>query len=324
MSNTTRLSLIQVLSDGEFHSGEQLGTQLGISRSAIAKHINILQKWGLDIFRVQGKGYCLSHQIELLDENALVMQSGCPTWFVHSVLDSTNQFLLDRMGQVPNGALCVAEYQEAGRGRRGRQWCSPFGSNIYLSLYWRLEAGVAAAMGLSLVVGIVIADVLTEFGVPDVRVKWPNDIYVHDKKLAGILVEMTGQTGDAAHLIIGVGLNLMMSEQEGQSIDQAWTSVNQCTDQPISRNALVARLGQALTAALVRYEIQGLSGFIERWAVLDNYYNRPIRLIMGNNEVRGIGRGIDETGALLLETDQGIKSFVGGEISLRGDNAVID
>lgn len=324
MVNKTRLALIQVLADGEFHSGEQLGLALGISRSAIAKHINVLQSWGLDVFRVQGKGYCLSHPIELLNEQTLMEQSGCPVWHVHSVIDSTNQFLMDRMGQLPSGAMCVAEYQEAGRGRRGRQWCSPFGSNIYFSLYWRLEAGIAAAMGLSLVVGMVLADVLTECGVPDVKVKWPNDIYVQDKKLAGILVEMTGQAGDAAHLIIGIGLNVMMSEQEGKSIDQAWTSVSQCGTQPISRNVLVAKMGSALINALKIYEKQGLSAFIDRWASLDNYLNRPVRLIMGNSEVRGLGRGIDATGALLLETDQGIQSFVGGEISLRGDNAVID
>ncbi|PPY07395.1 biotin--[acetyl-CoA-carboxylase] synthetase, partial [Cronobacter sakazakii] len=196
--NTIPLTLVSLLADGEFHSGEQLGEKLGMSRAAINKHIQTLRDWGIDVFTVPGKGYSLPGPIQLLNESFIHshIKSGSVT--VLPVIDSTNQYLLDRLSELESGDACIAEYQQAGRGRRGRKWFSPFGANLYLSMYWRLEQGPAAAIGLSLVIGIVMAEVLHELGAAQVRVKWPNDLYLHDRKLAGILVELTGKTGDAA------------------------------------------------------------------------------------------------------------------------------
>ncbi|GAD29542.1 bifunctional biotin--[acetyl-CoA-carboxylase] ligase/biotin operon repressor BirA [Photobacterium leiognathi] len=316
--HATRLALIQLLADGSFHSGEKLGQALGISRAAIAKQIKVIQGWGLDIFRVQGKGYCLASPIELLNKESILAKSNCAHLELIPVIDSTNQYLLDRVGQLPSGSVCLAEYQEAGRGRRGRQWLSPFGSNLYLSIYWRLDAGMAAAMGLSLVVGVAIAETLQQLGAPDVRVKWPNDIYYKDQKLAGILVEMTGQAGDAAHLVIGMGLNVSMHIKEQAEITQAWTNLAQACDNLPSRNQLAAQLIAHLTQTLIDYEEQGLTGFVERWNKIDNFLNRPVKLLIGERTIEGIARGIDAQGALLLETDEGVTPYIGGEISLRG------
>ncbi|PSV37629.1 bifunctional biotin--[acetyl-CoA-carboxylase] ligase/biotin operon repressor BirA [Photobacterium sp. GB-36] len=316
--HTVRLALIQLLSDGEFHSGEVLGQTLGMTRAAIAKQIQVIQQWGLDIFRVQGKGYCLASAIDLLDKQQILAKVKCPHLDLIPVIDSTNQYLLDRVGQLPSGSVCLAEYQEAGRGRRGRQWVSPFGSNLYLSIYWRLEAGMAAAMGLSLVVGVAIAETLKKLGAYDVRVKWPNDIYYQDKKLAGILVEMTGQAGDAAHLVIGMGLNINMPLTEQSEITQAWTTLSQACDSLPSRNILAATLISHLNQTLCDYEHQGLVGFVERWNKIDNFLNRPVKLLIGERTIEGTARGIDAQGALLLETDTGITPYIGGEISLRG------
>lgn len=314
----TRLALITLLADGKFHSGEALGDALGISRAAISKHIKILQGWGLDLFRVQGKGYRFASSLELLDCDKILSQVKCPHLDLIPVIDSTNQYLLERVGLLPKGAVCLAEYQQAGRGRRGRQWLSPFGSNLYFSMYWRLDAGMAAAMGLSLVVGVAIAETLQALGAEEIKVKWPNDLYYQDKKLAGILIEMTGQAGDAAHLVIGMGLNIAMSEVEGNEIDQAWTNLAQGCDKLPGRNQLVAALIQRLNETLDTYEKIGLNGFIERWNKLDNFLDRPVKLLIGKRVVEGIARGIDKQGALLLETDAGIEPYIGGEISLRG------
>lgn len=162
--NTVPLMLIGILADGEFHSGEQLGEQLGMSRAAINKHIQTLKEWGIDVFTVTGKGYSLPAAMQLLNEQAINARLDNGRLAVIPVIDSTNQYLLDRMDTLQSGDACVAEYQQAGRGRRGRQWFSPFGSNLYLSMYWRLEQGPAAAMGLSLVIGIVLAEALQEQG----------------------------------------------------------------------------------------------------------------------------------------------------------------
>lgn len=316
--HSTRLALVAMLADGEFHSGEALGEQLGISRAAISKHIKVLQAWGLDIFRLQGKGYRLPAKLDLLDCDKIVGQVKCPSLEVIPVIDSTNQYLMERVGQLPKGAVCLAEYQEAGRGRRGRQWLSPFGSNLYLSMYWRLDAGMAAAMGLSLVVGVAIAEALQSLGADEVRVKWPNDLYFRDKKLAGILVEMTGQAGDAAHLIIGMGLNIAMPEQEGKEIDQAWANLTQTSAKLPDRNTLAATLIAQLHQTLADYEVCGLEGFTERWNRLDNFLDRPVKLLIGNRVVEGIACGINGQGALLLEADGEVTPYIGGEISLRG------
>ncbi|MDO6708993.1 bifunctional biotin--[acetyl-CoA-carboxylase] ligase/biotin operon repressor BirA [Photobacterium sp. 1_MG-2023] len=318
--HVTKLALIRILADGQFHSGEALGQQIGISRAAVSKHMKVIQEWGLEVHRVQGKGYRLAAGFDLLDEAQILDQTDCSSLSVIPVIDSTNQYMLDRIGQMPKGAVCLAEYQQAGRGRRGRQWLSPFGSNLYLSMYWRLDAGVAAAMGLSLVVGLAIAKTLRQIGAAEVKVKWPNDLYFQDKKLAGILVEMSGKAGDAAHLVIGMGLNLTMAMTDTEVVGQPWSNLAEACDPMPERNQLAAALIAGMTETLQRYEEVGMAGFVDDWDQFDNFLNRPVKLLMGEKVVRGIARGINPQGALLLDTEQGIVPYLGGEISLRKDD----
>jgi len=317
--NSVPLKLVALLADGEFHSGEQLGEALGMSRAAINKHIQTLKSWGLDVYTVTGKGYSLPAPIQLLNEADILSQLHQPDLDVIPVIDSTNQYLLDRMDQLPSGHACIAEYQQAGRGRRGRKWFSPFGSNLYLSMYWRLEQGPAAAMGLSLVIGIVMAEVIQSLGAPDVRVKWPNDLYLNDRKLAGILVELTGKTGDAAQIVMGAGVNLVMRSEGASEINQGWINLQEAGVE-INRNELAAKIINRLREALPIFERDGLAPFVERWDALDNFINRPVKLLIGDREVHGIARGIDKQGGLLLEQEGEVKSWVGGEISLRPGN----
>jgi len=314
--NTIPLTLISLLADGEFHSGEQLGESLGMSRAAINKHIQTLRDWGVDVFTVPGKGYSLPEPIQLLDETFIRREVAQGSVAVLPVIDSTNQYLLDRLAGLQSGDACVAEYQQAGRGRRGRKWVSPFGANLYISMYWRLEQGPAAAIGLSLVIGIVMTEVLRDLGADQVRVKWPNDLYLNDRKLAGILVELTGKTGDAAQIVIGAGVNLAMRNAQAGDINQGWINLQEAGVR-IDRNVLAARLITELRSALHCFEQEGLTPFLSRWEVLDNFINRPVKLIIGEKEIFGISRGIDSQGALLLEQDGAVKPWVGGEISLR-------
>ncbi|MEW5287308.1 bifunctional biotin--[acetyl-CoA-carboxylase] ligase/biotin operon repressor BirA [Klebsiella michiganensis] len=313
---TVPLTLISILADAEFHSGEQLGERLGMSRAAINKHIQTLRDWGVDVFTVPGKGYSLPEPIQLLDEEQIARQIEHGRVTVLPVIDSTNQYLLDRLSELQSGDACVAEYQQAGRGRRGRKWFSPFGSNLYLAMYWRLEQGPAAAIGLSLVIGIVIAEVLQSLGADKVRVKWPNDLYLQDRKLSGILVELTGKTGDAAQIVSGAGINLMMRRVESDVVNQGWISLQEAGIS-IDRNTLAACLIKELRAGFKLFENEGLAPYLTRWEKLDNFINRPVKLIIGDKEIFGISRGIDAQGALLLEQDGMVKPWIGGEISLR-------
>lgn len=314
------LQLIDILADAQVHSGEQLGEQLGMTRSAINKHIKTLRSWGLNIETIAGKGYKLPYQINLLSEEVIKKQIDSVNIIVEPVIDSTNQYMLERIAELKSGDTCLAEYQSAGRGRRGRQWISPFGCNLYLSMYWKLEQGPAAAVGLSLVVGIVIAEVLNRISQEKVKVKWPNDLYMNDKKLAGILVELTGKTGDAAHIIIGVGINIGMNNnniESSKSITQEWSSLRDEVEN-IERNELSANIIKSLRESLVIFEHEGLKPFLERWFKLDNFLNRPVKLLIGNDIITGIERGVNDQGALLLQKDNGeIIPYIGGEISLR-------
>ena len=314
--NTVPLTLISLLADGEFHSGEQLGEKLGMSRAAINKHVQTLRDWGVDVFTVPGKGYSLPEPIQLLDASLIHSQLDGGNITVLPVIDSTNQYLMDRIGQLESGDACVAEYQQAGRGRRGRKWFSPFGANRYLSMFWRVEQGPAAASGLRLVIGIVMAEVLRDLGAEKVRVKWPNDLYLLDRKLAGILVELTGKTGDAAQIVIGAGINMSMRRVEENVVNQGWINLQEAGIN-IDRNTLAARLIRELRAALVLFEHEGLAPYLSRWKRLDNFIDRPVKLIIGDKEIFGISRGIDAQGALLLEQKGEIKPWMGGEISLR-------
>lgn len=314
--NTIPLTLISILSDGDFHSGEQLGERLGMSRAAINKHIQTLRDWGVDVFTVPGKGYSLPEPIQLLNEQLISSQIEYGSVAVLPVIDSTNQYLLDRINELQSGDACIAEYQQAGRGRRGRKWFSPFGANLYLSMYWRLEQGPAAAIGLSLVIGIVMAEVLHDLGATQVRVKWPNDLYLQDRKLSGILVELTGKTGDAAQIVIGAGINMAMRRVEEEVVNQGWITLQEAGI-AIDRNALAVRLIKELRTSLQLFELEGLTPYLSRWEKLDNFINRQVKLIIGDREIVGISRGINAQGALMLEQNGEIKPWMGGEISLR-------
>ncbi|PHM62316.1 bifunctional biotin--[acetyl-CoA-carboxylase] ligase/biotin operon repressor BirA [Xenorhabdus ishibashii] len=314
---STPLKLIKVLSDGEIHSGQQLGQELGMSRAGINKHIQTIREWGVEVLTLPGKGYRFPAPMDLLDKEIIENYLPNDCIEVISVIDSTNQYILEKLAELDSGDACVAEYQYAGRGRRGRKWISAFGRNLYLSMYWRLEQGPAAAIGLSLVVGIIIAEVLNRQGADRVKVKWPNDLYLDDKKLAGILVELTGKTGDAAHVVIGIGMNISMSSDQQKSIKQNWTNLQQ-SGTIIERNKLVAEIIVELKKALIQFENEGLTSFIPRWFELDNFINRQVKLIIGDQEVHGIARGIDQQGALLLDINGIVSPYIGGEISLRG------
>lgn len=312
----TPLLLIKILADGNIHSGEQLGESLGMTRAGINKHIQTLRSWGIDVQTVAGKGYQLDAPMNLLNAD-IVNQSikGEPASVI-PVIDSTNQYLIQRISELKSGDVCIAEYQSAGRGRRGRQWISPFGRNLYLSMYWKLDQGPAAAIGLSLVVGVIMAEVLQKLGADGVKVKWPNDLYLNDKKLSGILVELTGKTGDVAHIVTGIGINIAMSKNQNEVINQQWINLEQVGIR-IDRNELACEITNALREAFTQFEKQGLSIFIERWKSLDNFMHRRVKLIIGEKEIFGIAKGINDQGALLLEQDGKVTPYIGGEISLR-------
>jgi len=309
--------LLNLLADGEFHSGEKIGELLGVSRTSVNNYIKGLQGIGLDIYKVPGRGYQVASPIELLDEQVVRRLSGSNLVNVEQILDSTNQWLLDKMPNLDNGQTCIAEYQLAGRGRRGRTWVSPFASHLYFSYYWRFESGIDKLSGLSLLVGIAVVNALEKIGIPGASLKWPNDIYYQGKKLAGILIELNGQVNEACHTVIGIGINVRMPPEQAELIDQPWIDLSSLSSEKVDRNQLSATLINELQTLLPEYEQTGLQPHLARWLDLDCFLNKPVNVLLAEKNSSGICRGIDDTGALLLEVDGQIERYIGGEVSLR-------
>ena len=322
----TRHRILQLLQDGRFHSGEALGKRLGISRAAVWKAIQSATDLGVHIDAVSGRGYRLGEPLELLDHariNAsLTPQSSQLLTRLHlfEVVDSTNGFLMAQAStEADSGTVCLAEMQSAGRGRRGREWVSPYGANLYLSALWRFASGPQSAQGLSLAVGVVVAEALRELGVDDVLLKWPNDVLIGGSKLAGVLIEMAGEAGGPCHIVAGIGINVRMSGTVAASIDQEWTDLNRYRDFSCpSRNALAAAVMNRLLPCLAEYEGSGFRPYLDRWRKLDALCDQPVTVFTPSGELHGEGVGIDETGALQVRHGGGVSRFLAGEVTLRG------
>jgi BirA family biotin operon repressor/biotin-[acetyl-CoA-carboxylase] ligase len=311
------LTLLNLLKDGRFHSGQDLGAALGISRSAVWKQLQHLEaELGLSIHKVRGRGYQLAAPLMLLD--ALTISAIAPFWPVTVLdsVDSTNAEALRAIGQGGQAPfLVLAERQVSGRGRRGRKWVSPFAENLYYSLVLRIDGGMRQLEGLSLVVGLAVLQALRNFGVPGAGLKWPNDVLVGNKKIAGILLELVGDPADVCHVVLGIGVNVNM--QVADEVDQQWTSIRLESGRSSDRNALVVELSKQLSAYIQRHQVDGFSALQSEWEANHLWQDRSVSLIAGSNHVDGVVLGIDSQGALRLKVSGVEKVFSGGELSLR-------
>lgn len=315
-------NIVIQLADGEFHSGEDLGSLLGVSRAAVWKHLQKLESFGIHLSSTKGRGYRIEGGLDLLDKEKIQsnLQAALPlNLHVFPQLDSTNSFLMRQLN--PAMQICFAEFQSAGRGRRGRTWISPLAQNIYCSIGWGFEGGVAALEGLSLAIGVAIARALKKIGVNDAKLKWPNDVLYRQQKLAGILIEVMGDPAGYCQVVVGVGLNIAMQHNQTVTIDQPWIALNSILSEHsvplVSRNYLASLLIDELVSVLQSYHQVGFSGYQLEWLQQGAYLNQDVVLRNGQQILSGIFRGVTTAGALLLETESGERVFHGGEISLR-------
>jgi BirA family biotin operon repressor/biotin-[acetyl-CoA-carboxylase] ligase len=209
-----------------------------------------------------------------------------------------------------------------GRGRRGKNWVSPFAANLYLSIVWDFDQGASALQGLSLAVGVAVSRALKDLNVRDVGLKWPNDIYINNKKLGGILLEMVGDPTGQCTVIIGIGINHCMPEQSGQEIDQAWTDLSTVTCKSVSRNSLAAFIVNHCFDVLDDYQQKGFACYQDEWQAMDAFKGIQAVVSTANQSTVGSPVGVDEFGALKMKLASGeIKTFIGGELSLRALSA---
>jgi BirA family biotin operon repressor/biotin-[acetyl-CoA-carboxylase] ligase len=313
------LTLLKLLKDGRFHSGEALGAALGVSRSAVWKQLQHLEaELNLPIHKIRGKGYQLATPLMFLSAEEIALNAPSLSWSmrISDSIDSTNAeaLRLVESGEVAP-FLVLSEQQTAGRGRRGRKWVSPFAQNVYYSLVLRIEGGLRQLEGLSLVVGLAVLQALRESGVQGAALKWPNDLLVGQKKIAGILLELVGDPADICHVVLGIGINVNMQKTDG--IDQQWTSVQLEAGAAVNRNALVAQLSLQLQNYVEKHKAAGFSALQEEWEKNHAWQGRTVSLIAGVNHVDGVVLGVDRQGALRLEVDGVEKIYSGGELSLR-------
>ncbi|MGH8481155.1 MAG: biotin--[acetyl-CoA-carboxylase] ligase [Nevskiaceae bacterium] len=326
------LPLLRTLADGGWHSGEALARDAGITRAGLSKRLQKLMQWGLEIETQPGRGCHLMHPLELLDAD--LIRGGLPPDLqgrlevrVLADTDSTNSQLLDAADPADDPQALLAEHQRAGRGRHGRSWHSPFGTNLYLSLAWTFAQWPAALTALPLAAGVATAAALEELRLPTLRLKWPNDLWCGDAprapeargqgKLGGILIEQRGEAGGACRVVIGLGLNVAMRSATTAHIGQPWTTLTEQLGGAPSRNALAGRILGQWVAMLERFAREGFAPFEPAFRALDLLRNRGVTLALPEGELAGIARGIDETGALLVDEGSTRRRILSGDVSLK-------
>lgn len=318
-------TILNLLADGEFHSGTELAETLGVSRSAICKQLRGLSDFGLHHSAVSGKGYRLDKPLELLASskiNAMLSEQNkalISTLEIHDTIHSTNSYLMElSRNDAPSGFICFAEHQTAGKGRRGRHWVSPYGSNIHVSMLWRFQqGGIAGTAGLSLAIGVAVIRALKQHNINNVGLKWPNDIYSRGKKLGGILIEVSGEADGPCAAVIGLGLNLFLPELQAQSITQAWTDLTKITGETkLLRNELAGTVLNQLLSITNGFEADGFKAYLDEWRHYDCLKGHQATLFSGQQQIEGVVEGIDDNGLLLLKKSDGsIRAFASGEVS---------
>jgi BirA family biotin operon repressor/biotin-[acetyl-CoA-carboxylase] ligase len=327
-----RSALIAALADGAVHSGSDLARSLACSRTAVWKHLNELKTLGLEIDAHRGTGYRLKKPLELLDEAAIRcglrprVSAAMNRFEIHDNIESTSE----RLREWPSPAtdcfdVVLAEYQTGGRGRRGRQWLSPFGSGLCLSVNWWLESVPAALSALSLAVGVGVCRALNEDAAQPVALKWPNDVVAGDGKLGGLLVDVQGEVDGPLVVIIGIGLNVDVSAEIVSRVLDAGglPPVGLRGLSPVSdpsRNRLAAKIINEMHVVLSEFGQSGFGAFADEWRRYDWLADRPVTVQTGRQTLSGTARGIADDGALLVEIDGKTERLVAGEISLRPDH----
>jgi len=323
--NNTAFQALRALSDGAFHSGEDIARTLGITRSAVWYGVREIAGAGFEIESVRGRGYRLKQPVSLLDPASILKLLGAATGRIEleirETLDSTNTQLMRRAEQgATSGQAIAAESQTAGRGRRGRVWHSRVGSTLVFSLLWRFTRGARELAGLSLATGVALARVLRAAGASEAGLKWPNDVVVDGSKLAGILIEMQGDVLGPSAAVIGIGVNVRPDARVSRAVDQPITDLETVSGLAVDRNELLAGLLRELVLVLDRFSDAGFASLRDEWQALHAQQERRVTLLLPDGAaVKGIARGVADDGALLLETGGGITRHHSGEISLRED-----
>ncbi|OOF65393.1 bifunctional biotin--[acetyl-CoA-carboxylase] ligase/biotin operon repressor BirA [Rodentibacter sp. Ppn85] len=297
------LALLTCLSD----CTPKMRSELAAFSQNVAFDVQQLRELGLNI-EENTSHYQLIPQSPLL--NLQQISTALLPYRVHyePVISSTNEWILQNIARLHKGDLCLAEYQTAGRGRRGRQWLSPFAGQLIFSFYWTFDSK-RSIEGLSLVVGLAIAETL------GVQVKWPNDVLFDGRKLGGILVEIANVGNGCLNLVVGVGINVSLPAKT--DINQPYAQLCEI-DPNAERRILVPKLIKHLYTRLTRFEKEGINEeFQQAWQARNAFSYSEVNVFTEQGILSGIEQGIDKRGYLQLLCANELRTFNGGEVSLR-------
>jgi BirA family biotin operon repressor/biotin-[acetyl-CoA-carboxylase] ligase len=320
-----RILLDQLAAD-RYASGTDLARRLRVTRAAVWKQVQVLRELGAPIEAEAGRGYRLGWPIEWLDAQSIgaeltpAQRKRVGTVAVHWQIDSTNSELLRRAAHDDAADLlaCCAETQSAGRGRRGREWRSPLGGNLYFSVLKRFDRGMGALTGLSLAAGTAVVAALADCAVGEVGLKWPNDVLARGRKLAGVLIELGGEFLGPSHAVIGIGINLRLPAAVVVAIDQPAIDIATLTGGDVpSRNRLAGRLLGHLIDALDRFADQGFEPFRAEYDRFDLLRGAAVRVHDARGAHDGVATGIDARGALCVRHAEGIAAYDSADVSVR-------
>lgn len=314
--------ILRLLADSEFHSGAALAQVAGVSRASVWNAVEELEAAGIEVFRIRGRGYRLARSVSMLDATPLAQWLGEAAPFSVEIVDevdSTNKLLLQRaQSGAPHASVIAAEWQRAGRGRLNRPWHAAVGGALTYSVLWRFSHGAATLAGLSLATGLAVVRALESFGAVGAGLKWPNDVLWRGRKLAGVLIEMQGEAMGPSAVVIGVGVNVRLSQAVATRIDQAAADIETLCGHDVDRNQLLAVLLNALNETLIEFERAGFQAIREDWQRRHVHQGCAVRLTLpGGLCESGIARGVAADGALLLETARGVRPIHSGDVSLR-------
>jgi BirA family biotin operon repressor/biotin-[acetyl-CoA-carboxylase] ligase len=326
MRQTQMIRVLRELSAAHFRSGEEIALRLSLSRATVHNALSEARTLGLEIHSVTGRGYRLVEPVVWLDEDLLQAALG-PHGFSIRVADqvaSTNATLLRQAREVKAAAhkqILVTEWQSAGRGRRGRAWQAVPGGALLLSVLWRFDRPIAALSGLSLVVGLALVRALRRLGLAEAQMKWPNDILWRGRKLAGLLIELEGDMLSPGSAVIGLGLNIRLPDAMKTLIDQPAADLAEALGE-IDRNRILTAILVALDATLAEFESGGFPALQTEWQMAHAFQGQAVRVQRGNTDalgevLHGIAQGVDNQGALLLDTPQGRLILHSGEVTVR-------
>jgi BirA family biotin operon repressor/biotin-[acetyl-CoA-carboxylase] ligase len=325
-------SLLRQLADGDFHSGEDLAAKVGLTRARVSQVLKDAEGAGLALERVKGRGYRLLEAPDFLDVDAVRARlaelgqnrPGAPSLAIEIVdqIESTSSELSRRSQRRDiHGMVIAAEWQTAGRGRRGRSWTAVAGGSLTFSLGWQFEQGAGFLAGLSLAVGVAVVRALEAEGFAGIALKWPNDLIHRHHKLGGILIDINGDALGPSTTVIGVGLNVRLPANVRKDIPAPVTDLTTVAGKkapPVNRNHLFARLLDQLAAVLQQYATEGFAPFAAEWQHRHAYQGKMVKLLLPDGAtVTGKVAGVDASGALVLADGPRRARFLSGEISLR-------